>query len=350
MDISHELRDRVQQAIKSGTPLNICGGGSKAFLGRHTPGTPLDMSAHSGIVEYDPRELVITARAGTPLGEIEAALDAASQMLAFEPPHYAPTATLGGTIACGLSGPRRPHAGAARDSVLGCRLINGRGEILKFGGQVMKNVAGYDVSRLMAGAFGTLGVLLEVSLKVLPRPAASCTLIQEHSVASAIATMSALRGKPLPLDAVCYHAGQCHLRLSGSEQGVHHAQTLLGGEVLPHPEIFWHKLREQQLHFFNNSKPLYRIVAKPDTPALPISGEWLLDWAGAQRWLLSDQPLEKIRDVVADSGGHVTVWRNGNRDEPFQPLAAPLLALQQRIKHSFDPDNIFNRGRMYAEI
>jgi glycolate oxidase FAD binding subunit len=350
MDISLELQQQVQHAIDADTPLNICGGNSKTFLGRSASGEPINIATHSGIVEYDPRELVITALAGTSLSKIEATLAESEQMLAFEPPHYGASATLGGTIACELSGPRRPHAGSARDFVLGCQILNGRGEILNFGGQVMKNVAGYDVSRLMVGAFGTLGMLLKISLKVLPRPAASYTVMQECNATEAIEKMTALRTRSIPVDAACYHAGQCYFRLSSSEQGVQHARTLLSGEELPHAEDFWRKFRDQQLHFFDTKKPLYRIAVKPDTAPLPLDGECLIDWAGAQRWLISDEPLEHIRDVVSASGGHVTVWRGGNRDAVFQPLSAPLLALQQNLKHSFDPNNIFNRQRMYADI
>jgi len=350
MDISQALQQQVQHAIENNTPLNICGGNSKTFLGRNAIGEPINAAPHSGIIEYDSRELVITVRGGTSLSEIETTLAESKQMLAFEPPHYGASATLGGTIACGLSGPRRPHAGSARDFVLGCKVLNGRGEILNFGGRVMKNVAGYDVSRLMVGAFGTLGILLEISLKVLPRSAASHTLMQECSPIEAIEKMSVLRTHSMPVDAACYHAGQCYFRLSGSEQGVQHARTLLSGEELTHAEDFWHNLREQQLHFFDANKPLYRIAVKPDTAPLPLSGEWLIDWAGTQRWLVSDEPLEHIRSVVAGRGGHVTVWRRGNRDTVFQPLSAPLLSLHRNLKNSFDPNNIFNRDRMYADI
>ena len=350
-DMSAALQQQVQQAIRTRTPLNICGGNSKFFLGRTAQGEALDVSGHRGVVEYDPRELVITARAGTPLSEIDATLAASGQMLAFEPPHFGEQATLGGSIACGLSGPRRFAAGSARDSVLGCKLLNDNGELLRFGGQVMKNVAGYDISRLMVGAYGTLGVLLEISLKVLPRPATSLTLIQECTQAEAITRMSQLLSQPLPVDAACYHAGQCYLRLSASAQGVQHAHAQLGGEVLEKPEHFWGSLREHQLPFFSSASALYRVVVKPATPPLDIDGAWLLDWGGAQRWLASNEPVATIRERVATAGGHVTLFRGGDRNsEIFQPLAAPLLAIHKRLKASFDPHRIFNRGRMYADL
>ncbi len=350
-DNSEALQQQVLRAISSSTPLNICGGNSKNFLGRTVLGETLDVSGHRGVVEYDPRELVITARAGTRLAEIDTTLATSGQMLAFEPPHFSEQATLGGSIACGLSGPRRFYAGAARDSILGCKLLNGQGELLRFGGQVMKNVAGYDISRLMAGAYGTLGVLLEISLKVLPRPATSLTLTQECTQTEAITRMSQLLSQPLPVDAACYHAGQCYLRLSASAQGVQHAQGQLGGEVLEKAEHFWQSLREHQLSFFSSANALYRIVVKPATPPLEISGTWLLDWGGAQRWLASNEPLSVVRQRVAATGGHVTLFRGGDRNgEIFQPLTAPVLTIHQRLKTSFDPHHIFNRGRMYANI
>lgn len=351
MDISDALQQQVQQAMQDGTPLNICGGNSKIFLGRSAHGQSLDVGAHRGIIDYDPRELVITARAGTPMREIETTLAQSGQMLAFEPPHFGTTATLGGTMACGLSGARRPYAGSARDFMLGCRILNGRGELLHFGGQVMKNVAGYDLSRLMVGAYGTLGLLLDISLKVLPRAAASLTLTQECTPAAAIARMSGFFSQPYPIDAACFHGELCTIRLSGSEQAVKHAQMQLGGEIMDNCATFWRALNEHELALFTAAPALYRIMVKPATPPLKLSGKWLLDWGGAQRWLASDEPLAAIRQCVAQVGGHVTQFRGGDRDDAvFTALDAPLLPLQQRLKHSLDPHGIFNRGRMYAEI
>lgn len=350
-DLSATLQLQIQDAINKRTPLDIHGSNSKPFLGRATHGEMLSVSEHRGIVEYDPRELVLTARTGTSLAEIEATLTGAGQMLTFEPPYFGDSATLGGTIACGLSGPRRPYAGAARDAVLGCRIINGKGELLRFGGQVMKNVAGYDVSRLMVGAYGTLGVLLEISLKVLPRPAASLTLMHECPQEEALQRMSHLLSQPVPVDGASYHAGHCYIRLAGSEQAVKHAQKQLGGDVLNSSTPFWHSLREQQLPFFHSNKPLYRVMVKPATPPIPITGDWLIDWGGAQRWLLSDEPLAVIRERIAALGGHVSVFRdNKQHDQFFAPLAAPLFNIHQRLKNSFDPHGIFNRGRMYPGL
>ncbi len=353
-DLGKELQQQVADAFRDRTPLNISGSGSKAFLrnpSHDKDAQVIDVSKHRGIVEYDPRELVLTARSGTTLQNIESALAACGQMLAFEPPHFSIGATLGGTIACGLSGPRRPYSGAARDFVLGCQLLNGRGELLRFGGQVMKNVAGYDVSRLMVGAYGTLGMLLEISLKVLPLPPASITVVHESSPAEALALMSGLLSKPYPVDGACYHGERCYVRISGSAQAVKEARAKIPGDVLADAEAFWHGLREQQLPFFRHSGALYRVMVKPETPPLPIAGEWLLDWGGAQRWLYSDEDVAAIRRRVAQAGGHVTVFRgDAHGEERFQPLPAPLLALHQRIKASFDPDNILNRGRLYGTL
>ncbi len=350
-DISAPLQQQVLDALQDATPLDIAGGGSKSFLGRTTKALQIDVTTHRGIVDYDPRELVLTARSGTTLDAIEAALSESGQMLAFEPPHFGSGATLGGTIACGLSGPRRPYSGSARDFVLGCKLLNGRGEILSFGGQVMKNVAGYDISRLMAGAYGTLGILLEVSLKVLPRPPASITLASVCSPAEALASMSALLSKPCPVDGACYHGDRCYVRISGSAQAVKEARSKIPGDVVDDAENFWYALREHQLPFFQKSGTLYRIMVKPATPMLPIEGSWLLDWGGAQRWLYSNVDTAAIRHRVGLEGGHVTLFRSvDNGEERFQPMPAPMFAIHRRLKASFDPKNIFNRGRLYANL
>ena len=347
MDISISLQQQVLLAAENKAPLAITAGGSKAFMGQAIQGQAIDIGPHRGITEYDPRELVLTARCGTPLEEIEKALADAGQMLAFEPPHFGNRATLGGTISTGLSGPRRPYSGSARDFVLGCRMINGRGEIASFGGQVMKNVAGYDVSRLLTGSRGTLGILLEVSLKVLPKPAASITISRECSPSDAIGTMSGLLSKPYPVDGACHDGERVHLRISGSEQAVKDALRKIPGEALPDAEAFWRGLREQELPFFQRGGTLCRIAVKPSTSPLHINGLWLLDWGGAQRWLYSDEDIQTIRHRVGLAGGHVTAFRNGSNETP---LPAPLRALHQRIKASFDPHDLFNRDHHYTTL
>ena len=350
-DSSGMLQELVRAALRSGTPLQIAGGGSKAFFGRSVSGTPLAADTHRGIISYDPCELVLTARAGTTLREIEDALAEHDQMLAFEPPHFAESATIGGAIATGLSGPRRPYAGAARDFVLGVKLINGQGEIVTFGGQVMKNVAGFDVSRLMAGALGTLGVILEVSLKVWPRPATETTLVQHRTAAEAIEVMNIWGRRSLPLTGCWYDGDRLHIRLSGADSAVRAARDKIGGDIPAHAQEIWLALREQSHSFFDGQLPLWRVAVPPATPPLEIPGKWLIDWGGAQRWLKSDADASSIRRVAVECGGHVTLFRGADRSgEIFHPLAPGLFELHRRIKNAMDPKNIFNPGRMYAGL
>ena len=349
-DISRTLQQQVIDAAAEGRPLQIIGSGSKDFLGRATHGEPLSISEHRGITHYEPVELVLTARAGTPLKELETALAAEGQMLPFEPPHFGDNATLGGTVAAGLSGPRRPFAGAVRDHVLGCTLLNGKGELLHFGGEVMKNVAGYDVSRLMSGAMGTLGVLLEVSIKVLPRPAEELTLAQPCNFDRAIALMNNWSARPLPLSAACCDGKTLTLRLSGAGTAVNTAKASIGGEEVNDGDRHWHSLREQQHPFFESELPLWRLSVPPATPHLSLPGKWLIDWGGAQRWLLSDAEPQQIWQAAAGAGGHATLFRRGDSSEVYQPLPEPLMALHRNLKRSFDPKGILNPGRLYGAL
>jgi glycolate oxidase FAD binding subunit len=344
------IQAEVSAAARDGRRLRIRGGGSKDFYGRASAGAVLDLSGHRGIINYEPTELVITARAGTPLHEIETALAAQGQMLAFEPPHFGGRATLGGTIACNLSGPRRPYAGSGRDFVLGARIINGKGELLSFGGEVMKNVAGYDLSRLMAGALGTLGVLLELSLKVLPRPEAEVTLVQQLDGAWALAALQ--RWPHLPISAALFDGERLHLRLSGAASAVEASAAQIGGERLPGAERFWNDLKEHRLPFFAASpQPLWRLSLAANAPQLEIEGEWLYDWGGAQRWLRSSGAASEIRAAVQQAGGHATLFRHeGGADEVFQPLAPGMAQIQRQLKQAFDPLGILNAGRMYREF
>jgi glycolate oxidase FAD binding subunit len=350
-DISNQLQARVKQAFDSGSALCIRGGGSKDFYGREAVGDQVDVSPHAGITNYEPTELVISARAGTPLREIEQTLDRENQMLAFEPPHFGATATLGGTVACNLSGPRRARAGAARDFVLGTRILNGRGEILTFGGEVMKNVAGYDVSRLMSGALGTLGILLEISLKVIPKPHSEITLARQASVREALDTVHTLAQKPYPVSATCFDGEQLYLRLSGAESSVESSRKLIGGESIPQGDQFWHKLREQQHGFFATGKVLWRLSVASDTPPVEIDGKWLYEWGGAQRWLISEAPLQAVRGIATGTGGHATLYRDsGAREDVFQPLPPGLMSIHRKLKQAFDPNGILNPGRMYRGL
>jgi glycolate oxidase FAD binding subunit len=343
--------DRVRSAAASGTPLAIQGNGTRAFLGRIVSGEPLSMTDYRGIIDYSPPELVLSARAGTPLAEIEQTLAAERQMLAFEPPAFGTTATLGGTIAAGLSGPRRPWSGAARDFVLGINCINGHGEYLRFGGRVMKNVAGYDLSRTLTGSFGTLAILLDIHLKVLPRPEAEHTLTQTCTAAEAIERCNRWSASPIPLTAACYVEDRLVLRLSGTKRGVADAASRLGGDTQPGDASFWHDLQEQTLAFFAGDDPVWRLSLPPACAPLDLIGEQLIDWGGAQRWLRSTREATEIRDTVSAAGGHATLYRGGDRTgEVFHPLAAGVLSLHQRLKASFDPQAILNPGRMYAQL
>jgi glycolate oxidase FAD binding subunit len=350
-DLTGQFQETVRNALAQGAPLDLQGSGSKRFYGREARGAPLALGEHRGIINYEPKELVLTARCGTPLAELEALLAAQGQMLAFEPPHFGDNATLGGTIACGFSGPRRPYAGSARDFVLGVRIINGRGEVLRFGGEVMKNVAGYDVSRLMTGALGTLGLILDVSLKVLPRPEEEITLVQERGPDEAIRIMNEWAALPLPLSAACYDGLHLQVRLSGTPTAVAAAHERIGGESLADSAAFWQDLREQRHGFFSSEKPLWRLSLPSHASHLSLSGKQFIDWGGAQRWLIPDADAETVRKAAARLGGHATLFRGGDHSgEVFHPLPEPLSVLHRNLKRSFDPDGIFNPGRLYRDL
>jgi glycolate oxidase FAD binding subunit len=347
-DASAALLEQVNHALNEHLTLRIQGGNSKSFLGRPVIGEVLDTRAHRGIVSYDPTELVLTARAGTPLSEIEEALNAAGQMLPCEPPHLGEGATLGGMVAAGLSGPRRPWAGSVRDYVLGTRVITGHGKLLRFGGEVMKNVAGYDLSRLLAGSFGCLGVLTEVSLKVLPMPRQCVSLRLEMDIHQALAELAEWGQQPIPVSAACHDGEALHLRLEGGEGSVQSARLRLGGDETN--SEYWWDLREQRLDFFAHCAPLWRLSLPNNTAPLALPGEQLIDWGGAQRWLKSDADAALIRQAVTEVGGHATCFTAGHSDDPFQPLAMPLLRYHRQLKAQLDPHGVFNSGRMYCEV
>ena len=344
------LQERVRAAAASKTPLALSGGGSKTFYGNAPHGEPLDLRDVSGVVDYEPTELVITVRGGTPLAQVEHALAGKNQMLPFEPPHFGPDATIGGTIAAGLSGPRRMAAGAVRDFVLGAKLLDGHGNVLSFGGRVMKNVAGYDVSRALAGSLGTLGVIVEVSLKVLPRPVAEQTLRFEMNEAESIRRVNEWGGQPLPVSATAWCAGQLQVRLSGAAAGVRAAQSKMGGEPVREDALLWAELREQSQVFFQQGRgTLWRLAVPPTTGPLDL-GNTLVEWSGGQRWVWSDAPAATIRARVESAGGHATQFRGGDRRATFHPLPPVLAAIHRRLKAEFDPAGIFNPGRLYPEF
>jgi glycolate oxidase FAD binding subunit len=348
LDPAGELGEAIREAAAARRKLRIRGGGTKDFYGGEPQGEVLNTTACRGIVSYEPTELVITARCGTPLSEIEAAMREQGQMLAFEPPHFGESATLGGCVAAGLSGPRRPYAGAVRDFVLGVRMLDGKGADLRFGGQVMKNVAGYDVSRLMTGSLGTLGLILEVSLKVLPLPVCEVTFRREQSQAEAIALMNEWAGKPLPLSATCYTGQALYVRLSGAAAAVRAARERLGGDDVADGPAFWRSVREHEADFFALPQPLWRLSVKPTTPPLNIAGQQLIEWGGALRWLKSDAAATAVREAAAFGGGHATLFRGGDKSVGvFAPLPAAIQTVHRRLKQSFDPAGILNPARLY---
>jgi glycolate oxidase FAD binding subunit len=349
-----QWQDRIRAAAVLRRPLCIRGGGTKAFYGGAEHGDLLDTRGYEGIVDYEPTELVVTARAGTTLVELEQALASAGQMLAFEPPHYAPGATLGGTIAAGLSGPRRPYTGAVRDFVLGVRVLDGRGDDLAFGGRVMKNVAGFDVSRLMCGALGTLGLVCEASLKCLPRPRSEATRAFELSADEAIRRVNEWGGQPLPLSATCFLQGRLVVRFSGAEPAVASAIARLGGEPVDDDAAFWRDVRDQRHPFFARAlegTPLWRLSVKSTAPYADLGGEQMIEWGGALRWLEGGPRVDagKLRAWARTHGGHATLFRAADKSPGvFHPLAAPLAAIHARLEAEFDPHGILNPGRLYG--
>jgi glycolate oxidase FAD binding subunit len=350
--IIDQLASTIRDAAANRTPLCIRGGGSKDFYGGPPRGETFGIAAYRGIIDYEPSELVITACAGTPLAEIETALRDKGQMLAFEPPHFGPHSTLGGCIAAGLSGPRRAYAGSVRDAVLGTRMLDGKGDDLRFGGQVMKNVAGFDVSRLLAGSLGTLGVILELSLKVLPVPVAEATLRFEYTAADAIIAMNEWAGQPLPLSATAWHDDKLHVRLAGAAAAVAAAIKTFGGEQLDDTVArhYWQDIREHSAAFFTSAQALWRLSLKSTAPPLNLAGTQLLEWNGALRWLATDANATDVRAAAQFGGGHATLFRGGDKSAGvFHPLPPALLAIERKLKFTFDPAGIFNPGRMYAD-
>jgi glycolate oxidase FAD binding subunit len=345
------LAESIRTAADAKRPLQIRGGGSKSFYGNTTSGDDLDVSSYRGIIDYEPTELVITARAGTPLADIETAMREQGQMLGFEPPHFGGNPTLGGCIAAGLSGPRRPYAGSARDFVLGLRMLDGRGTDLRFGGQVMKNVAGYDVSRLITGSLGTLGVILEVSLKALPLPPSEMTLCREQTPGEALTLMNEWAGKPLPITATCHVDGRLYVRLAGAKPAVQSAAAKLGGETVPDGAAFWQGIRNQSHAFFKGDEPLWRLSLSSTTSELQLPGAQLIEWGGALRWLRSDSDAMSVRKTARSGDGHATRFRGGDvRTGAFHPLPSAMLKLHKRVKQAMDPAGILNPGRMYPEL
>lgn len=364
-----ELCDQVMTAHAGQKPLFITGGGSKAFYGNHRPLRPqdghclLELNAYRGIVNYQPPELVVTVRAGTPLAELEAELAEHGQMLAFEPPHYSPNATVGGCVATGLAGPRRMAAGGVRDFVLGVRLLDAHGRVLSFGGEVMKNVAGYDFSRLLTGSQGIFGAIIEVSLKVVPLPMEELTLRFEAGEAEALKRFSEWRGMPMPISAACWVPSDAHggdgrmwVRLSGAEPAIEAARARIGGETTGAVEAgqWWQGLREQTHAFFDRDLPLWRVAVPPAAPRLGL-GTTLIEWGGGQRWLSGSRDAAAVRSAAQGQGGHATLFRAARQDDipadgVFHPPSAGVAAITRRLKQELDPSGLFNPGRLTLEL
>ncbi len=386
-----ELSEQVVTARAAKRALLIRGGGTRLFYGGPLPAddafTWLDVSPYQGVVDYEPSELVLTARAGTPLAEVEALLDAHGQMLAFEPPRFGARGTLGGCVAAGLSGPRRMAAGRLADFVLGTRLLNGDGNVLRFGGEVMKNVAGYDVSRLLAGSLGVLGALVEISLKVVPRPRFEATRVLALDEGAALRQCLQWRVRPIPVSATAWLAddagsgGRLTVRLSGNESAVRQGLAEIGGEPLEdaQAQAFWLSLRDQT-HAFFEQRPLWRLALPPRTRALGL-GAMLHEWGGGLRWLGGVQDAAALRARVQALGGSACLYRRGRAhdadDTPaasdgtdtadttdttaaidaadaavptFHPLAPGVLQIHRRLKQEFDPAGLFNGQRLYPEF
>lgn len=353
-DISDALCARVGAAHREASALYINGGGSKRHvLGRDCDAAVLEVGAHRGIVDYEPGELVLTARAGTPITDICDVLAGEGQELPFEPPHCGGAATLGGTLACNLSGPARPWRGSARDTLLGLQLISGTGELLNFGGRVMKNVAGYDIGRLQAGALGTLGVISAASLKVLPRAESTLTLRQEIAADAAVELMNRRAASPKPLTGACWTQGALYLRLAGAASAVRHTAQLWGGDALDAEaaRAFWQDVRELRGPALDPARPLWRLSLRPTAPAGTGQelAEDVIDWAGAQRWLASEAPADALFKRASEHGGHAQLYRGGNRAaEVRSPLSSVQQRLHRELKNRFDPAGVLNPGRLYG--
>lgn len=375
------LVDRVRAAHADRTPLAIRAGGTKDFYGNAMDAAQvIDPREYRGIVAYEPTELVVTVRSGTRLVDLEAQLAERGQMLPFEPPHYGDPldpaageggsdgATIGGAVAAGLAGPRRasfgPTYGGVRDFVLGASLLDGRGEVLRFGGTVMKNVAGYDVARLLAGSLGTLGVLLDLSIKVLPRAVTECTMRFAMSQEEALARMNEWSGQPLPVSGTLWVNELLYVRLSGAEAAVDAAAARLigahAGEQIDAEGAgaLWRGVRDHRHLFFSPDdlvdRPLWRVSVPSTAEPLGLTGAQAIEWGGALRWLRSEAPAAHVRTRAQQLGGHATLFRGGNAllraQGAFTPLSAPIAAIHRRLKAEFDPAGIFNRGRMYPEF
>lgn len=351
-DIKQSLIEQILNAKSERRKLNIVGRGSKKFLGRQVSASELSLAEHEGIVSYKPTELVLTARGGTSIAAIDQMLLENGQMLASDPPKFGGDGSIGGSLACNLSGPGRPWSGSLRDSVLGVKIINGSGDVLNFGGQVMKNVAGYDVSRLQAGAMGCLGVISEVSLKVMPRPEVSATVcVQLEQSSEALKVINSLCGTSIPITAACWVGGQQYIRFQGAgsavEKAIKQIQSTYSAAIITDDAVFWEGIRDHSHAFFHKSSKLWRLSVNA-TAELKTDTNALIDWGGAQRWVHGDGTLETMASMLDGGLGEASLLRGGNgSDEVFHPMDDVRQTLHKRLKSTFDPDHLFNPGRLY---
>lgn len=357
-DASKKILQQIADAVANNTPLKICGGNSKTFYGNKVDGQTIDLSEHQGITEYHPSELVVTVRSGTKLCDLEAELYSNKQMLGFEPPQHSTETTIGGVIACGLSGPRRATCGSARDFVLGTTIINGKAEKCRFGGQVMKNVAGYDASRLMVGAQGTLGVLLDISIKILPLNETEISLKLKAETNTAIKNIQQWINQGLPITASCFIKDTLYLRLGSTHSAVKQSLATIN-HVFDAEEIdntFWLQIKNQTHDFFQDTENLWRCSHQPSTELYGgVNGSTdnqLLEWDGALRWIKQEANLHEI---AAGLSGHATRYPLNNTNteasaDIFQPLQPGILKLHKNLKRAFDPKHILNSGRMYSDF
>ncbi len=342
------LQEAIGAARQSGVPIAIEGGGTRKFYGREIVGKPLSLSDYHGIVEYNPTELVVTVKGGTTVDSLSQILQDNRQMLGFEPPNCLPDSTIGGSIALGLSGSARPYRGNVQDFVLGVRLLTGDGRNMRFGGQVIKNVAGFDISRLVVGSLGCLGIVLEVSLKVIPMPECEWTLSLEiPDVDQAISKFNALSGKPYPITASAWCDGVASIRLSGSRAGVKSAAQVIGGSI-SEDDPFWNQVNTHAHPFFEGGQKLLKVLQKPSAPVIASDKPVLVDWGGALRWYREEADEADLRQGLSEQGGWLERFCSADRSQEVFPALHPAtMRIKQRLKDVFDPDRILNPGRMY---
>jgi len=342
--------DQIKQAHDENSSVFIRGGASKAFLmDAQASSEILDLSDYCGIISYEPSELVITLRAGTLVKSVVSMLSSRNQCFPFEPPILSEASTVGGMVASGFSGPSRPFTGSLRDAVLGVKMLNGKGEVLKFGGEVIKNVAGYDISRLMAGSFGTLGAILEVSIKVIPKPKAQATVVLKANSQNLLSQMHKLRQTQPNINGLAAVDSKIYCRVGCGETSVSYTTRKIGGEILEEGEEFWNDLNNQTHPFFQSREPLWRLSLAPATKSLLTDSSSVFDWGGALRWVKADIAIADVQHLAKESHGSAMPFFRGKDVPALYSLPGPLFHLHNRVKHSLDPKGIFDASGFVEE-